>query len=65
VTAPDFHTRTLLNAIGEIGSDRLLFSVDYPYESMADAVEWFDNSLLSHNDRAKIGRENAQRIFSL
>jgi hypothetical protein len=48
-----------------IGSDRLLFSVDYPYESMADAVEWFDNSLLSRNDRAKIGRENAQRIFNL
>jgi predicted TIM-barrel fold metal-dependent hydrolase len=64
-TSGHFHTRTLLNAISEIGSDRLLFSVDYPYESMADAVEWFDNSLLSHNDRAKIGRENAQRIFNL
>jgi hypothetical protein len=32
---------------------------------MADAVEWFDNSLLSNNDRAKIGRGNAQRIFNL
>jgi predicted TIM-barrel fold metal-dependent hydrolase len=41
-TSGHFHTRTLLNAIGEIGSDRLLFSIDYPYEGRADAVEWFD-----------------------
>jgi predicted TIM-barrel fold metal-dependent hydrolase len=64
-TSGHFHTRTLYNALGEIGADRLLFSVDYPYESMQDAAAWFDASLLSHNDRRKVGRENAERIFDL
>lgn len=64
-TSGHFHTRTLHNAIAEIGSDRVLFSVDYPYETMQEAAAWLDASLLSHNDQRKIGRENAQRIFDL
>jgi predicted TIM-barrel fold metal-dependent hydrolase len=64
-TSGHFHTRTLYNALGEIGADRVLFSIDYPYETMQDAAAWFDASLLSHNDRRKVGRENAERIFDL
>ncbi|MFJ5901285.1 amidohydrolase family protein [Streptomyces sp. NPDC093064] len=64
-TSGHFHTRALYDTIGEIGSDRVLFSVDYPYESMAEGAAWFDNSLLCHNDRIKIGRTNAERIFGL
>lgn len=64
-TSGHFHTRTLYDALSEIGADRVLFSVDYRYESMQDAADWFDASLLSHNDRQKIGRDNAARIFDL
>lgn len=64
-TSGHFHTRTLYDALGEIGADRVLFSVDCRYESMQDAAGWFDPSLLSHNDRQKVGRDNAARIFDL
>jgi 2,3-dihydroxybenzoate decarboxylase len=64
-TSGHFHTRTLFNTISEIGVDRVMFSADFPYESMEEAAEWFDNSLLSHNDSVKIGRENARRLFTI
>jgi 2,3-dihydroxybenzoate decarboxylase len=64
-TSGHFHTKGLLNTISEIGVDRVLFSADYPYESMETASEWFDNALISENDRTKIGRTNAVRLFGL
>jgi predicted TIM-barrel fold metal-dependent hydrolase len=64
-TSGHFHTKGLLDAISEIGVDRLLFSADYPYESMVTTSQWFDNALLSTNDREKIGRTNAQTLFRL
>jgi hypothetical protein len=42
-----------------------MFSVDYPCETMQEAARWFDASLLCHNDRVKIGRSNAARVFGL
>jgi gamma-resorcylate decarboxylase len=54
--AGHFHTKGLLDAISEIGVDRVLFSADYPHESMATASNWFDQALISENDREKIGR---------
>ena len=62
-TSGHFHTRTLECAINEIGSDRVMFLVHYPYETMQDAAQWFDASLLCHNDRVKIGKANAARVF--
>ncbi|RRV10535.1 amidohydrolase [Pseudomonas sp. v388] len=64
-TSGHFHSKSLHNAIAEIGIDRLMFSVDYPYEDMESAVKWFDNALLSENDRGKIGRTNAQRLLNI
>lgn len=64
-TAGHFHTKGLLDSISEVGVERMLFSADYPYESMHTASTWFDNALISDNDRIKIGRENAVRLFGL
>jgi gamma-resorcylate decarboxylase len=63
-TSGHFHTRALFNAISELGVDRVMFSADYPYETMEEACAWFDTALLSHNDALKIGRENARRLFT-
>jgi predicted TIM-barrel fold metal-dependent hydrolase len=49
----------------EIGADRIMFSVDYPFESSADAATWFDAAAISEPDRVKIGRTNALRLFRL
>jgi predicted TIM-barrel fold metal-dependent hydrolase len=42
-----------------------MFSVDYPYEEMAPAARWFDNTKLSDADRLLIGRTNAINLFKL
>jgi gamma-resorcylate decarboxylase len=64
-TSGNFRTQALNATLSEIGKDRVLFSVDYPYESMYEAAAWFDGASISDNTRAKIGRSNAQRIFGL
>jgi len=64
-TSGHFHTKGLLNTISELGTDRVLFSADYPYESMAEAAQWFDNALIAESDRRKIGRLNAAKLLHL
>lgn len=64
-TAGNFRTQTLINAILEVGSDRILFSTDYPFEEASEAAIWFDACSISEGDRRKIGRTNAQRLFKL
>ena len=49
----------------EAGADRVLYSVDYPYEDMAEATEWFDHAPISETDRLKIAHGNARLLFHL
>jgi predicted TIM-barrel fold metal-dependent hydrolase len=64
-TSGNFHTPTLKCAIAEMGVDRVLFSVDYPFEEVIDGAHWFDRCEISETDRQKIGRANAAQLFRL
>jgi gamma-resorcylate decarboxylase len=64
-TSGHFSTPALVNAVTEIGADRVMFSVDYPFEDMSEAAEWFDGAEISEPDRRKIGRANALKLFKL
>jgi len=64
-TSGHFSTPALINSIAEIGVDRVMFSVDYPFEDFSDAVGWFDNAEIGEADRHKIGRTNALKLFKL
>jgi gamma-resorcylate decarboxylase len=64
-TSGNFRTQTLIDAILEIGADRILFSVDWPFENVDHASDWFNSASLSENDRIKIGRSNAASLFKL
>jgi 2,3-dihydroxybenzoate decarboxylase len=64
-TSGNFRTQTMIDAILEIGSDRILFSSDYPFEGIEEASIWFDNVSISEPDRIKIGRTNAINLFKL
>jgi 2,3-dihydroxybenzoate decarboxylase len=64
-TSGNFRTPTLLSTMLEMGADRILFSVDYPFERHEDAAGWFDAAPISENDRRKIGRGNALGLFGL
>jgi len=64
-TSGNFRDQALINAMNEIGSDRIMFSTDWPFENIDHAAVWFDRASISENDRQKIGRDNAVRLFKL
>ena len=64
-TSGNFRTPTLLEVIAEVGVDRVLYSVDYPFEDTGIAADWFDHCGVGDSDRVKIGRSNAERLFRL
>jgi gamma-resorcylate decarboxylase len=59
------HTPSLLGAMLQVGSGRLLFATDYPFERMADAANWFAMVPISAADSEKIGRSNAAQLLRL
>jgi 2,3-dihydroxybenzoate decarboxylase len=60
-----FSPATILGAVLEVGADAVLFSVDYPYDSSAEAVAGFERTALSPGDRDKIAHGNAERLLRI
>lgn len=64
-TSGNFRTQALTDVLLEVGTDRVLYSVDYPFEDMAEAANWFDQAAISEPDRRKIAYSNARQLFRL
>jgi 2,3-dihydroxybenzoate decarboxylase len=64
-TSGHFCTQSLIHAISTLGSDRILFAVDYPFEDHVHGASWFDAAEIAEADRFKIGRSNAIALFAL
>jgi len=64
-TSGNFDTPALVNAMAVMGADRVMFSVDWPFEDVGEGAEWIDKAAISDADRAKIGRTNAIKLFKL
>ena len=64
-TSGNFCDPSFRCALEVMGIDRMLFSADYPFEKMEDAANWFDNTPLTDEERLRIGRTNAIKLFSL
>jgi 2,3-dihydroxybenzoate decarboxylase len=64
-TSGHFSTPAMIDAVAELGVDRVMFSVDYPFEDMGEAAAWFDKAEIGETDRRKIGRTNAIKLFKL
>ena len=56
---------SLLGAIGELGAQAVLFSVDYPYESTSSACAFIEEAPLDEKVRDQVCHGNARRIFKL
>jgi 2,3-dihydroxybenzoate decarboxylase len=61
----NFNAQSLYCAMSVIGSDRIMFSTDWPFENIDHAAVWFDAVPIGENDRMKIGRTNALKLFKL
>ncbi len=64
-TAGSFSDAPLMCTMLALGADRIMFSIDYPYEETSQAVEFIDNAPLSDEDREKICYGNVTRLLKL
>jgi uncharacterized protein len=58
-------TATFLDLLLEVGPERIMFSVDHPYGSMAEARAFLEHIPVSAADRERIAHGNAERLFNL
>jgi len=56
---------TFQNLLAEVGVERIMFSVDYPYGSMAEARAFLEQLPISEADRERIAHGNAEKLFGL
>ena len=64
-TSGFFSDPAMVCAIMELGADRIIFSIDWPYISNADGTEWLDRMSLSAADKAKIYSGNAEKLLRM
>ncbi|MFF1299367.1 MULTISPECIES: amidohydrolase family protein [unclassified Streptomyces] len=55
----------LLGAVHAVGIDRVLFSIDYPFESSTEAVGFLRSAPYAPADLARIAHGNADRLLGL
>jgi len=64
-TSGSFSFPPLICAMLALGSERILFSVDYPYESTKEATEFIHSAPISEIDHENICYRNAERVLKL
>jgi 2,3-dihydroxybenzoate decarboxylase len=64
-TSGNFSTPALLCSMMELGVDRILFSVDWPFVQNPPGTRWLNELQLSAEDKAKIASGNARRLLKL
>ena len=64
-TSGNFSTPALLCCMQEMGVERILFSVDWPFVPNPPGVEWMDTVPLCDEDKAKILSGNVQRLLRM
>src|SRR5437016_2408719 len=62
-TSGNFSNPALLCCVMEMGIDRILFAVDWPFVANKPAVQWMETVPLRDEDKAKILSGNAKRLF--
>jgi 2,3-dihydroxybenzoate decarboxylase len=60
-----FSHAALRAATDAVGIDRVLFAIDYPFESTAEAVEFLRTAPYKSRDLERIAHRNAERILHL
>jgi 2,3-dihydroxybenzoate decarboxylase len=64
-TSGNFSDPALLCSVQELGADRILFAVDWPFVDNKPAVEWMTQVPLCTEDREKILSGNAKRLLKI
>ena len=64
-TSGNFSDPALLCSVQELGADRIMFAVDWPFVSNKPAVDWALRVPLCQEDREKILSGNAKRLLKM
>jgi 2,3-dihydroxybenzoate decarboxylase len=64
-TSGFFSDPALLLCVMELGVDRILFSVDYPFVDNKPGTDWVHRIPLSAEDRAKVLSGNVKRLLKM
>ena len=64
-TSGNFSTPALMCCLLEMGADRILFSVDYPFVPNPPGVQWMQGLPVSPEDKEKILSGNAKRLLKV
>jgi len=64
-TSGNFSTPALLCSMMELGVDRILFSVDWPFVQNVPGTKWMSELQLAAEDKTKILSGNARRLLKM
>ncbi|MDB5544893.1 MAG: Amidohydrolase 2, partial [Hyphomicrobiales bacterium] len=64
-TSGHFSTPALMCVMTEMGIDRLMFAVDWPFVANEPAMHWIENLQISQADKTKLLASNARRLLRL
>jgi len=64
-TSGNFSNPALLCCMMEMGIDRILFSVDYPFVANVPGTRWMESVPLCDEDKAKVLSGNAKRLLRI
>jgi predicted TIM-barrel fold metal-dependent hydrolase len=64
-TSGNFSTPALLCSMMELGVDRILFSVDWPFVANVPGTQWMNDLQLSAEDKIKILSGNAKQLLKM
>ena len=64
-TSGNFCTPALICSMLELGADRILYSVDYPFVPNMPGTQWLESLQISPDDKVKIMSGNAKRLLRM
>ena len=64
-TSGFFSDAALRCSIEQVGLDRILFAVDYPYANSKAGVDWLNGTDLSHAQKTQIFSGNARTLLKM
>ena len=64
-TSGNFSNPALLCCVMEMGIDRILFAIDWPFVPNPPGTRWMESVPLCDEDKAKILSGNAKRLFRM
>jgi 2,3-dihydroxybenzoate decarboxylase len=64
-TSGNFSDAALICSVMEMGADRIIFSIDYPYVENQPGVDWMKHIPLATEDREKIYNGTAKKLLKM